>query len=129
MKAHLIPGLLFVVACGAAGGTMQYKLAPGPAIAAPIVAKPANCTFMIESSPPTGSYDTLGTLTPVDFAAGSQDELKGAIQAQVCQLGGEEVLSTQNTTGQYTSAIVLRKHVNPPADGGGSAAPAPAPAP
>jgi hypothetical protein len=125
--AHFIfVGLL--AACGSGGG-LTYKLAPSPGLYPPPQAKNADCDFRIgKDGPKDGTYDKLGELTPADFAATSQDDLKGAIHSQVCQLGGDYVIATQNEAGNFSSAVVLRHHMDAP-PGGASGAPAPAPAP
>lgn len=130
MRAALFALAVGVAGCGAGGG-LKYNLAPpaNPPDPAPI-AKSPDCAFNIVQEGPPGQWDELGTLTPVDFAASSQDELKGAIHTDVCKLGGETVVSKQTTDGQYHKALVLRRHVEPGAQpAGGAPAPAPAPAP
>ena len=131
MKAfHLVLVLGALVGCGGAGGGIHYKLEPvSPAPAVPVQPKPATCEFKVESSAPQGNYDTLGTLTPVDFAATSSDEFKRAVAADVCNLGGEIVVGKVNGAGNYISAIVYRRHMTEVTTPAGSPPPAPTPVP
>jgi hypothetical protein len=129
MKIASIVAFALLAACGGGGG-LTYKLTPTENLYPPPQAKPANCEFLIGTGPNDGAkYDKVGTLAPADFAAQSQDELKSSIQAQVCQLGGDYVIATQDEAGKYRSATVLRRHMGAPPDGGSGAAPAAEPAP
>jgi hypothetical protein len=135
--AHFVVLGLLAAGCGAGGG-LTYNLSGSEGIQPPPQAKDVNCDFKIGKGPEdTGKYDKLGTLTAADFAAQTQDDLKGSIRAQVCQLGGDYVIAAQDTTGQYKSVTVLRHHMDAPPDSGAPVpvpnapppAPAPAPAP
>jgi hypothetical protein len=129
---------LLAAGCGAGGG-LTYKLVPTADLNPPAQPKDANCDFVIGKGPTDGAkYDKLGELTAADFSASTADDLKGSIRAQVCQLGGEYVIAAQDTTGNYKTATILRRHVDAPPDSGAPVpvpnapspgGPAPAPAP
>ncbi|HEX4451469.1 MAG TPA: hypothetical protein VH143_11390 [Kofleriaceae bacterium] len=123
---------LLAAGCGAGGG-LTYNLAASEGLQPPPQPKDANCDFVIGKGPTDGAkYDKLGELTAADFAAQTQDDLKGSIRAQVCKLGGDYVIAAQDTTGQYKSVSVLRHHMDAAPDSGPVPvpnAPAPGPAP
>jgi hypothetical protein len=131
----LVSFVAFALLAGcASGGGLTYKLTPSDNLAPPPQAKDPNCDFKIGKGPDDGQkYDKLGELKAADFSATSQDDLKSSIRAQVCQLGGDYVIATQDETGAYKTATVLRHHMDAPAGGPapapGTPAPAPAPGP
>jgi hypothetical protein len=129
MKAmHLAFVLGAVVGCGGGGG-LHYKIDPAATPPVDVVAKPPTCEFTITTAGPTdGAYDNLGTMSPIDFAATSKDDLKPAIADGVCKLGGDVVIAKQDETGNFRTVIVLRKHAAA-ALPGGSGAPTPTPTP
>jgi hypothetical protein len=123
---------LLAAGCGAGGG-LTHKLVPTADLSPPPQPKDANCDFVIGKGPTDGAkYDKLGELTAADFSASTADDLKGSIRAQVCQLGGEYVIAAQDTTGNYKTATVLRRHMDTAPDSGSVPvpnAPPPGPAP
>jgi hypothetical protein len=127
--AHFVVLGLLAAGCGGGGG-LTYKLDPSPNLAPPPQAKDANCQFLIGKGPTDNAkYDKLGELKADGFAADSQDDLKGSISAQVCQLGGDYVIATQDETGKYRSVTVLRHHMDAAPDSAAVPVPnAPSPA-
>jgi hypothetical protein len=110
MKRAFLSALAMLAGCATSGG-IKYTVAPAsPPPAAPIEAKEATCDFKIGTKEPEGQFDLLATLTPVDFGATSYDELRAAIRADVCKLGGDTVIGVQNGAGAYIKASVYRNH-------------------
>lgn len=110
MTTFRIALLALVVGCGGGGG-LKYTMTPvSPAPTIPAEALPANCDFEVFKEAPQGEYDKLGELKPVDFGAGTPDEFKDAVRADVCKAGGEMVVATVNGANNYIKGVVYRKH-------------------
>ncbi len=120
--------LALLVGCGGGGSGLKYTMTPvSPAPAIPAEPRPPTCDFEVFKEAPQGEYDQLGEVKPVDFGAGTSDEFKDAIRADVCKAGGEMVVATVNGANNYIKGVIYRKHrIAVPAP---EAAPAPAPAP
>ncbi len=84
----------------------------------PVTAKPSGCDFSVVTLVPQGAHQEIGTLTYEDASgfwsfgpsshAESPDEFKRAVQAEVCRLGGDIVVTELNGRGQYVRGTVLR---------------------
>src|SRR5215510_403628 len=90
-----------------------------------VAARPPNCAFDVLTLRPGRPVDELGI---IDFQGGtvakdgtragvpsSAAELREKIGPEVCQAGGEAVITEVNGLGQYIRATVVR--YSPPADG------------
>lgn len=120
--------LALLVGCGGGGSGLKYTMTPvSPAPTIPAEPLPATCDFDVFKEAPQGEYDNLGEVKAVDFAAGTADEFRDAVRADVCKAGGEMVVATVNGAGNYLKGTIYRKHrIAVPAP---EAAPGPAPAP
>ena len=70
--------------------------------------KPADCDFKIETVVPQGQFEEVGILISEGWAVHNRVELKEAVRAEVCRVGGDVVVTEMNTRGQYLRATVLR---------------------
>jgi hypothetical protein len=72
-------------------------------------AKPGNCTVEALTTPPTRSYEELGTL---DHYSGdvpkNLDAFRTAVAKQVCQLGGDAAIGIANGSGSFAKGSVIR---------------------
>jgi len=111
MTSLRIALLTLVIGCGGGGSALKYTMTPvSPPPAIPAAPLAPNCDFEVFKEAPQGEYDLLGEVKPVDFGAGTPDEFKDAIRADVCKAGGEMVVATVNGANNYIKGVVFRKH-------------------
>jgi hypothetical protein len=77
--------------------------------AKPLTPKPPSCDFQIVAIPPQGSYEEVATIRSAGKGVDDPSELRGAVQADVCRVGGDVVVTEVNGYGNYVRGIVLRK--------------------
>jgi hypothetical protein len=70
--------------------------------------KAESCTVDVMTSPPTRTYQEVGTL---DFYNGpvpkTLDAFKQAVTKQVCSAGGDAVIAISDDKGQFTKGTVI----------------------
>jgi hypothetical protein len=79
----------------------------------PVTAKPQPCEFQVVSLPPSGDYEEIGTLDTTGFGAPNVPDFKRGVEADVCRVGGDVVVTQVNGKGEYVRGIVLRKRAAP----------------
>lgn len=97
--------LPLVLLAGCATATFAYT----PASAQASSPKPDNCVVDVLGSPPSRSYDEVGTL---EYYNGSEPtslaEFRKAVATQVCQAGGDAVIAIPDEKGKLTKGSVIR---------------------
>jgi hypothetical protein len=75
----------------------------------PLTPKPPGCDFQIAALLPQGGYEEVGTIRSAGKGVDDPSELKRAIQADVCRVGGDVVVTDVNGYGNYVRGVVLHK--------------------
>jgi hypothetical protein len=99
---------LLLIAAAACPGPPKY--ATTVSTNRPLVAKPATCDFrVVNLAPTTGGFEEIATLTPQPgVVAYTPEAFKQSVQADVCKLGGDLVVTEINGAGAYVRGTVLR---------------------
>ncbi len=100
--------LLLIVAAACAPYRPQY--ATTVSTNQQLTAKPASCDFrVVNLAPTTTGFEEIATLTPKpSLEAWTPEDFKKAVQADVCRLGGDLVVTEINGQGAYVRGTVLR---------------------
>ncbi len=73
-----------------------------------IAAKPDNCPVEVMTSPPSRTFQEIGTL---DFYNGDEPKtlaaFKSAVAKQVCGVGGDAVIAISDDKGRFTKGTVI----------------------
>jgi hypothetical protein len=94
--------VMLLVACGGAGYALTVSTPK------PTAAKATTCDFRVVNLSPSGGYEEIATLSPTGDVAYDPVEFKRLVQAQVCSIGGDVVVSEVNGLA-YVRGTVLRK--------------------
>jgi hypothetical protein len=93
---------------------LSYAFTPSARSQPP--AKPAGCKFDMHTSMPSEGFEEIGTLEHYNGDPPKDTEkMRKAVAEQVCQLGGDAVIATQNEKGFFTKGQVIKyvKHAEP----------------
>jgi hypothetical protein len=83
-----------------------------PSTAGPLASKAPTCDFrVVNLLPQGGDFEEIATLTQREGKALALNptEFKAAVQADVCRLGGDLVVTEVSGWGGYVRGTVLRK--------------------
>jgi hypothetical protein len=93
--------LLVVAGCTSA----TFAFSPTATV---VSSKPDNCPVDVVTSPPSRTFQEIGTL---DFYNGTEpttlDAFKQAVAKQVCSVGGDAVIAVSNIKGQFTKGTII----------------------
>jgi hypothetical protein len=90
-------------------GCVPLSYAFTPSTSQPIAAKPKGCKFDMHATEPSEGYEEIGTLQHYNGTPPKDlEKMKKAVSEQVCELGGDAVIATQNEKGQFTKGMVVR---------------------
>jgi len=111
---HRILGLVFASALVAGCVPLSYTFTP--ASSQPVRPKAKGCEFKVVGSQPAEGYEEIGTLehyngTPPKDA----EKFRKAVAEQVCQVGGDAVITTTNEKGELTKGSIIKfvNHAEP----------------
>jgi hypothetical protein len=85
---------------------------PGPSYTltktgTPGAAKPANCDFVLATTKVDRPYQEVGILDSEVWAEDAAS-FKTTVQKQVCEVGGDAVVTEVNSNGRYVRGTILR---------------------
>jgi hypothetical protein len=103
-------GLLLAATAAVACGGSRYLY--GPLGAVVVQPKPKNCDFSLLDKLPDQAYDPLGVFAPVDIVVpkvpSTDAAFKKSVAAQVCEAGGDAVVTERDDQGRYVRGTVIR---------------------
>ena len=105
-KIHRIACFALAAALGAACTPTYYM---NVTATTPVAAKAATCEFQVVNLAPSGDYEEIATLAPDAFGVRDAEMFKHGVQADVCRVGGDVVVTEINGKGEYVRGTVLRK--------------------
>jgi hypothetical protein len=86
---------------------LSYAFTPSARSQPP--AKPKGCKFDMHTSNPTEGFEEIGTLEHYNGDPPKDTEkMRKAVAEQVCELGGDAVIATQNEKGFFTKGQVIK---------------------
>ena len=98
---------LLVVPLAACGSSLYaYDYAPTTRYAA-FAPRPVGCAFDLLTTPPGRPYVEIGVLETL-FGASSAPTFSASVDAQVCRVGGDAVLTEVNGRGVYVRGTIVR---------------------
>jgi hypothetical protein len=96
--------LLLIALASCSPTTYTYS----PTTRRPFPARPDDCSFDVATSPPSKSFEEVGTL---QYYNGKEprtvEELRKAVAQQVCGVGGDAVIAIANDKGLYTKGTII----------------------
>ncbi len=73
-----------------------------------VVARDPKCDFQVLAFEPVGVWDEVGILS-AERETDDPAKLKAAVQADVCGVGGEAVVTQVSAAGTYVRGVILRR--------------------
>jgi hypothetical protein len=89
------------------GCSPSFKLSPTAGVAP--AAKPPGCAFKVVAALPSGPYEEVGILSQSSGWASDPEAFKQAVEADVCAVGGDVVVTEINGYGYYMRGVILRR--------------------
>jgi hypothetical protein len=104
MKRHQMFELLAITFIGCNPYTLEPSASKMP------TPKPEDCTFEVSASMPAGKYEEIATLTcAAEESIGSPSRFQKKVQADVCKVGGDVVVTEINGRGGIIRGVVFRR--------------------
>ncbi len=98
--------LSLLVALVAGCSPLSYTFTPA---GRGVVSKPKGCTFEVRTSEPTEGFEEIGTLAHYNGESPKDvEQFKAAVADQVCEVGGDAVITLPNDKGRLTKGMVIK---------------------